>query len=168
MRTTRCRYCGMVVPDGEPCCAYAAGHIPPMDNAPRLVEGALVPVREIARRSGISHRGALRRLRKVDARIGGGLLVRFGNARNSHFYVNLRLLQEHAPSMIGAIGVISEHPPGAMRSAQELTLDRVLEELAALRGMMCSLDDALAAIRDNVSTATSVGCAMCGCGCATD
>ena len=71
----------------------------------------VVPLREVAERMGVSPRCAKRRLRKYDARIGGGLLVQF--APGGNWFVDLAMLRRHLP------GLVEDDPTDPMAALPE-------------------------------------------------
>lgn len=90
---------------------------------------AVVPMREVAVAMGVTQRCAKRRLKKLDTKLGGGLLVQF--APGGHFFADLAGLKRHLPGVL--IGDAEDPAVAAMRHILEVRdmAREILERLSA-------------------------------------
>jgi len=99
--------------------------------------GAIVPVSSVAKRAGVSLSAMKKRLKKLDRRHGGGLLVRFGDERTGRIYVDLAKLRELLPAYA------STPVPPAPGSCES-----VFDEIQGVKASIADIHNSVAALRD--------------------
>ena len=97
----------------------------------------MISVKELARQMGVTRATALRRLRAIDKRCGGGVLFRFADGRTSRFFTTLSLLRKADEKLL------EDHE--VMRSDVDELKARVArhrEEIISLRSRVRELENA--------------------------
>jgi hypothetical protein len=101
------------------------------------VKGTLVPLSSVAANAGVRHRTMKRRLKNYDARIGGGLLVRF--CETGTLYVDLDTLRRVLP----ALARDPNAPDPATQTA--LALEELREDLRVVASDVAAVRDRVGA-----------------------
>lgn len=102
-----------------------------------MLGGEIVPLSSLVKAAGVSLRCLKRRLKKIDSRIGGGLLVRFGDAVEGRLYADKAMLRKHLPGYL-------RDPEDADPEAE------MLREITSVRDTLRYVQDDVALIRDRV------------------
>ncbi len=99
-----------------------------------MPSGPVIAIAVLAKLHAVTARCMRRRLKKLDASHGGGLLFRFNDAEQAYYYVDLARLKQLAPAY-------APLDPSA----------QVLERVTDIQKSVADIHSNLAALRDNVA-----------------